>query len=67
MAVERWGRNIERLRERCGMCNDVYIAGGGNPMRTPPYPIAPTYKTLTAAAAHNDTKTAQYDTHNSNT
>jgi hypothetical protein len=24
-------------------------------MRTPPYPIAPTYKTLTAAAAHNDT------------
>tara|TARA_B100000941_G_scaffold271787_1_gene230797 strand:- start:116 stop:250 length:135 start_codon:yes stop_codon:yes gene_type:complete len=41
------------------MYNDVYIAGGGNPMRTPPYPIAPTYKTLMAAAAHNtDTKTA---------
>ena len=35
------------------MCNDVYIAGGGNPMRTPPYPIAPTYKTLTAAAAQS--------------
>ena len=25
-------------------------------MRTPPYPIAPTYKTLTAAAAHHDTQ-----------
>ena len=38
------------------MCNDVYIACGGNPMRTPPYPIAPTYKTLTAAAAQSCTQ-----------
>ena len=38
------------------MYNDVYIACGGNPMRTPPYPIAPTYKTLTAAAAQSCTQ-----------
>ena len=42
----------------CGLYNDVYVAGGGNPMRTPPYPIAPTYIILMAAAAHSRTAAA---------
>ena len=49
-AVERWG----------GLHNDGLYAGVRPPMRTPPYPVAPTHTILTAAAAHSCTQRQTY-------